>query len=142
MPVFFGKSWINKVIEFNTAASEYTAQWQIVRKVNELCHQEDEEGWEERDREPYKSIAVFECVNPLDINESAFMKIYMQFVYLPLYGLCVNANTANTRIPYLESEHEPAEDRAQQATPNHEIVECEALQNFDWEWMPGSSFAS
>lgn len=59
-PVVFGKSWINKVIDLKASLVDYpTKKWRIVRKLSELCFQEDEEAWKEFEYEPMEAIAVF-----------------------------------------------------------------------------------
>lgn len=90
-PVFFGEPWIKKVIDFTPSLLSYpTKQWQIVRKLSELCLQENKDVWKEFDYDPMESIAVFECVDPTNNNnETAIMKIYMQFVSTSLLRIFV-----------------------------------------------------
>lgn len=82
--VFFGPDWDNQVINFETPVYPFPAeQWKIVRKLNEKYIQMGKEEWEDFGCAPMKAIALFECVNVND-DQSAFMKIYMQFVYTSL----------------------------------------------------------
>lgn len=78
---FFDTTWINKVIYFEAADIFSAKKWKIVSKLTEDYVQEGEEGWEAFEREPMRVWALFECVNPVDASESAFMKIYTQYVH-------------------------------------------------------------
>jgi hypothetical protein len=86
----FDPSWINKVIEFEASDAFPPKQWKIVDKLNEISVQNDEEDdGEESGHTHMQAIGIFECVNHMDACESAFMKIYMQFVHtFSSYHLC------------------------------------------------------
>lgn len=80
--MFFGKSWLNKVIEFDGSLKDdnFTNKWKIVRKLTELCLQGNEEEWKSFEHDPMESIGVFECVNiTKEEAPPGIMKIYMQF---------------------------------------------------------------
>lgn len=97
-PVYFGRPWINKVIDFTPSPLSYpTKQWRIVCKLSELCLQETESVWKEFNYDPMESIAVFECVDPTNNNETAIMKIYMQSVSTSL----LRSSSRNTNIRIL-----------------------------------------
>lgn len=77
-PLFFGPSWINKVIEFEESEGFPATQWKIARKINGQNDQGSVSDWEDFDHAPMEAMGVFECVNYVDPGESAVMKIYMQ----------------------------------------------------------------
>lgn len=115
------------MIEFPAGDSIFTqSQWKIVKKLKEKCTQEDEEDWELFDHISSQAIAMFECVD-LDTNESAFMKIYIQFVLPSICRIYHHLTPECLRIPYAGSEIYLPEETAQQAVPDAEINEHIAL---------------
>lgn len=49
-----------------------------MRKINEKNGQGGGIDWEDFYPTPMKAFGVFECVNPMNSGESAFMKIHLQ----------------------------------------------------------------
>lgn len=86
------KFWKGEVIDFQESDGYNTKKWEIKKKLEEQHHLEGEYEWKFFSKQrPMLAIGLFECFNTSDPSETAYMKMYMQYVasFLSIFVCCM-----------------------------------------------------